>query len=95
MVAMTMAQLGIVSIDLREDATHIRLPDGSVITGQTTFTYANGDTGTAGEVTLSSDGQSYRVSQTSSSDANGVRTEVSAGLLLGAARGCGGVVCPL
>jgi hypothetical protein len=41
----TLAELGITEIDLMGDATHIELPDGSVITGQTTFTM-NGQTRT-------------------------------------------------
>ena len=35
--AKTLTELGITEIDLRPDATNIELPDGSVITGQTTF----------------------------------------------------------
>ncbi len=41
----TLDALGITEIDLMGDATHIELPDGSVITGQTTFTM-NGQTRT-------------------------------------------------
>jgi hypothetical protein len=41
----TLGALGITEIDLMGDATHIELPDGSVITGQTTFTM-NGQTRT-------------------------------------------------
>jgi hypothetical protein len=43
---MTLAQLGITAINLTADATNIVLPDGSVNTGQTVFTRANGTTGT-------------------------------------------------
>jgi hypothetical protein len=46
----TLTELGITSIKLTTDATQIELPDGSVITGQTTFTRANGTTGTAADV---------------------------------------------
>lgn len=38
LVAKTFAELGITSIDLTVDTTNIELPDGPVITGQTTFT---------------------------------------------------------
>jgi hypothetical protein len=36
----TLTQLGITEINLTADTTHIELPDGSLITGQTTFTQA-------------------------------------------------------
>jgi len=60
---MTLAAAGITEIDLTGDAMHIELPDGSVITGQTTFTRDDGSTGTVGDVTLVADGRSYRVEQ--------------------------------
>jgi hypothetical protein len=50
--AQTLAQLGIIEINLTADATRIVLPDGSVITGQTTFTRASGTTGTVANTTL-------------------------------------------
>jgi Large polyvalent protein associated domain 39/Large polyvalent protein-associated domain 3 len=50
--AQTLAQLGITEINLTADATRIVLPDGSVITGQTTFTRANGTMGTVANTTL-------------------------------------------
>jgi hypothetical protein len=43
---MTLTQLGITSINLTADATNIELPDGSVVTGQTMFTWEDGTTGT-------------------------------------------------
>lgn len=43
----TLDALGITQIDLMGDATHIELPDGSVITGQTTVAM-NGQTGAVG-----------------------------------------------
>jgi hypothetical protein len=46
MTARTLVQLGIREISLIGDATHITLPDGSVITGQSSFTRMNGTTGT-------------------------------------------------
>lgn len=48
----TLAQLGITEINLRADVTHITLPDGSVITGQTTFTKGDGTTGTVANTSL-------------------------------------------
>jgi hypothetical protein len=41
----TLAELSITEIALMGDATHMELPDGSVTTGQTTFTM-NGQTRT-------------------------------------------------
>jgi len=58
--AKTLAQLGITGIDLRGDATQIKLPDGSVITGKTTFTRTNGITGAVGDMVLMAEGEAYR-----------------------------------
>ena len=57
--AMTLAQLGITEIDLTPDETFIELPDGSMITGQTTFTRADGTTGTAANTVLARDPNGY------------------------------------
>ena len=59
--AKTLTELGITSIDLNPDATNIELPDGSVITGQTTFTWADGTTGNVADTTLAVDGNGYNV----------------------------------
>ncbi len=77
LVAKTLAELGIVSIDLTGNATQIELPDGSVITGTTTFTYANGDTGTVGELTLQSEAQGYDVEQVDTTNAAGDRVQTT------------------
>ena len=58
--AKTLTELGITEINLKPDATHIELPDGSVITGQTTF-LRNGVTRTVADTTLSSDAEGHRV----------------------------------
>ncbi|WP_082024820.1 DUF4214 domain-containing protein [Mameliella alba] len=76
--AKSLAQLGIKSLNLNEDATNIELPDGSVITGKASFSYSGGGTGTLGDVTLVADGQSYRVTR-SDTVANGERTVVQTG----------------
>jgi hypothetical protein len=57
----TLAQAGIAAIDLTGDVTHIELPDGSVITGQTTFTKTNGATGTVANATLAYNAKGNRV----------------------------------
>ncbi|MDX8348802.1 calcium-binding protein [Cognatiyoonia sp. IB215446] len=77
--AKTLTELGIVSIDLTPDATNIELPDGSVITGQTTFTRDDGSTGTVADVTLIAEADGHRLEQVESFDANGTRTEVTTG----------------
>ena len=58
---MTLAALGITEINLTADTTQITLPDGSQITGQTTFTRGNGTTGTVANTTLVADAAGYRV----------------------------------
>ncbi|MFQ6550606.1 hypothetical protein AADZ90_021900 [Aestuariibius sp. 2305UL40-4] len=72
--ALTLADLGIVSIDLTGDATQIVLPDGSMITGQTEFTFADGSTGTVADMTLAVDPQGRRVEQVEGTDGSGNRT---------------------
>jgi hypothetical protein len=64
---------------LTADATNIELPDGSVITGQTTFTYGDGTTGTVADATLVAEGQGYRVEETLSIDGSGTRTVTKTG----------------
>ena len=58
---MTLAALGITEINLTANTVNIQLPDGSVITGQTTFTRANGTVGTVANTTLTADAAGYRV----------------------------------
>lgn len=58
--AKTLAQLGITEIDLRPDATHIELPDGSLITGKTTF-QMGGVTRTVVDAVLTTDVDGHRV----------------------------------
>jgi hypothetical protein len=65
----TLAQAGIAAIDLTGDATHIALPDGSLITGQTSFTKTNGLTGTVANTTLSFEADGHKVTQEVSFDA--------------------------
>lgn len=49
MVTMSFADLGIESINLVADTTNIELPDGSVITGQTSYTKSDGSEGLVGD----------------------------------------------
>ena len=64
----TLAELGITEINLTANATEITLPDGSRITGQTTFTRANGTPGTVANTTLVTDAAGYRVEEAVGSD---------------------------
>ncbi|WP_298922493.1 DUF4214 domain-containing protein, partial [uncultured Roseobacter sp.] len=73
----TLAELGITSINLTADTTRIELPDGSMITGQTTFTRADGSTGTVANATLVAEAQGYRVEQDESTLANGDRQVIN------------------
>ena len=57
----TLTELGITEIDLTANATRMELPDGSMITGQTTYQRANGTTGTVANTTLVTDTAGYRV----------------------------------
>ncbi|WP_300013561.1 FG-GAP-like repeat-containing protein [uncultured Roseobacter sp.] len=75
--AKTLAELGFTSINLTADTTRIELPDGSMITGQTTFTRTDGTTGTVANATLVAEAHGYRVEQVESTDASGNRVVVS------------------
>ncbi|WP_208352882.1 calcium-binding protein [Pseudaestuariivita rosea] len=72
--AQTLTDLGITSINLTGDATHIELSDGSTITGEAEFTFADGSTGTVADMTLAIDPEGRRVQQVEGQDANGNRT---------------------
>lgn len=68
--------LHISEINLTPDATHITLPDGSVITGQATFRMGGVDY-TVANTTLVAEAQGYRLVQTLATDGAGTRTVVS------------------
>jgi trimeric autotransporter adhesin len=75
--AETLAQAGIVSINLTGDTTDIQYADGSAITSETTFTKSDGTTGTVAATTLASDASGYAVStSTNTSTVGGVTTTV-------------------
>ena len=73
-VSKTLAELGITEINLTADASNIELSDGSVITGKSTFTRADGSTGTIGDMLLASEKQGHRVVQAESVDGSGMRS---------------------
>lgn len=60
----TLVQLNITEIDFGGDATHIELPDGPLITGQTIFARGDGTTVTVADATLVSETMGYRVEET-------------------------------
>ena len=72
--AKTLSELGITEINLEGDATEIKLPDGSRITAQTTFTRGNGTTGTVADTVLMAAADGHHAVQTASSDGAGTRT---------------------
>ncbi|MBB3660959.1 hypothetical protein FHX15_006231 [Rhizobium sp. BK650] len=61
----TLDSLGITSVDLTPTGSGQTFEDGSAITGTTTFTRADGTTGTVGDAKLSNDDDAYIVKTTS------------------------------
>jgi len=76
---MTLAALGITEINLTANTVNIKLPDGSVITGQTTFTRANGTTGTVANTMLTADAAGYRVEESAVTNGAGERVLTQTG----------------
>ena len=60
---MTLASLGITSIDLTPSGSGQTFGDGSAITGTTTFTRSDGTTGTVGDAVLASETESYVITR--------------------------------
>ncbi len=73
--AKTLAELGIVSIDLVTDGAPRRYADGSTIEGRSSFTHADGSTGTAADASFVSDADGWRADKTSVTGADGRRTD--------------------
>jgi len=70
----SLSQLGITSIDLTSNKQAITLADGSSISGETTYTRADGTTGTAADATLAYEGRGFNVRQTTAHNAGGSTT---------------------
>ncbi|WP_253958487.1 hypothetical protein [Rhizobium sp. WYJ-E13] len=66
----TLDSLGITSIDLTPKGSGQTFEDGSAITGTTTFTRADGTTGTVGDAKLANDDDAYIVKTTSTTKAD-------------------------
>ena len=75
--ARTLDELGIQSIDLNVDQTHIDYEDGSSIDGEMRFTRADGSDGTAATATLNVGIDGYKVEQTTTTSADGATTVTS------------------
>ena len=73
--AKTLAELGIVSIDLVTDGAPRRYADGSTIEGRSSFTRADGSTVTAADASFVSDADGWRADKTSVTGADGRRTD--------------------
>ena len=65
------AELGIVSIDLQATGAPRRYADGSSIEGRSTFTRADGTTGTAADATFASDSDGWRTQRDAATGADG------------------------
>ncbi|MGM4912785.1 hypothetical protein [Rhizobium sp. 768_B6_N1_8] len=66
----TLDSLGITSIDLTPTGSGQTFEDGSAITGTTTFTRADGTTGTVGDAKLANDDDAYIIKTTSTTKAD-------------------------
>lgn len=71
----SLASLGIESIDLTPSGSGQVFADGSAITGTTIFTRTDGSTGQIGNAVLAGDSESYIVERTSAANPDGSKTE--------------------
>lgn len=73
----SLASLGITSIDLTPTGSGQTFSDGSAITGTTTYTKSDGTTGQVGDAVLASDSNGYLIHQTQTTNADGsVTTDI-------------------
>ncbi|WP_271023079.1 DUF4214 domain-containing protein [Rhizobium sp. RCAM05973] len=70
----SLASLGITSIDLTPKGSGQTFSDGSAITGTTTYTKSDGSTGTVGDAVLASDSNGYIVKSTVVTNADQSKT---------------------
>ncbi|WP_210327727.1 calcium-binding protein [Aminobacter carboxidus] len=70
----TLASLGIISIDLTPTGSGQRFDDGSAVTGTTTYTKSDGSTGTVGDAVLVSDANGYVIKRTTTNNADASTT---------------------
>ncbi|WP_432287692.1 calcium-binding protein [Aminobacter sp. BA135] len=70
----SLASLGIVSIDLTPTGSGQRFDDGSAVTGTTVYTKSDGSTGTVGDAVLVSDANGYVIKRTTTNNADGSTT---------------------
>lgn len=74
----TLAELGITELNLRPDVTRITLPDGSSITGQSSF-LINGVLRTIANTALATEANGYRIVDTVTTDGSGNRVVTQTG----------------
>jgi hypothetical protein len=70
----TLSSLGITGINLITNNQLILLPDGSRVTGESTYTKSDGTTGTAADAVFAYDGSGYVVAQTVTHNGDGSTT---------------------
>ena len=75
----SLASLGLASIDLTPTGSGQNFADGSAITGTAKFTRTDGTTGTAGDAVLAADAASYRIQRSTIANADQSTTETVAG----------------
>ena len=75
----SLASLGLASIDLTPTGSGQNFADGSAITGTANFTRTDGTTGTAGDAVLAADAASYRIQRSTIANADQSTTETVAG----------------
>ncbi len=75
----SLASLGIASIDLTPGGSGQTFSDGSMITGTTTYTKTDGSTGTVGDAILAQDNTSYLVAKTAVTNPDGSTTTTIVG----------------
>jgi len=71
----SLASLGIASIDLTPSGSGQNFGDGSAILGTTTFTRTDGSTGTVGDARLAADENGYLIRRSATTNADGFVTE--------------------
>ncbi|MBZ9840490.1 adhesin [Mesorhizobium sp. CA3] len=71
----SLASLGITSIDLTPTGSGRTFNDGSAITGTTTYTKSDGTTGQVGDAILASDSNGYLINQAQTTNADGSVTK--------------------
>ncbi|MQB11572.1 hypothetical protein DXT96_17155 [Agrobacterium sp. ICMP 6402] len=75
----SLKELGIASIDLTPKGSGQSFSDGSAIVGTTTFTRSDGSTGMVGDAILANDQNDYKISRSTTKNADGTSSELIVG----------------